>query len=94
MKPFMLHYIFFTLPKDLLVSYYFLYIYIYISDDEYCKICILISVLGISLFKLVMYLSAPIAFIKAGISLLHGYVSCINLSIIDLKERQERLKVN
>ena len=41
-----------------------------------------------------MYLSAPIAFIKAGISLLHGYVSCINLSIIDLKERQERLKVN
>ncbi|KAK1118859.1 hypothetical protein K0M31_014630 [Melipona bicolor] len=50
--------------------------------------------LGISLFKLVMYLSAPIAFIKAGISLLHGYVSCINLSIIDLKERQERLKVN
>ncbi|XP_003402784.1 CDP-diacylglycerol--inositol 3-phosphatidyltransferase [Bombus terrestris] len=50
--------------------------------------------LGISLFRLVMYLSAPIAFLKTCISLLHGYVACINLSIIDLKERQERLKVN
>ncbi|XP_015432643.1 PREDICTED: CDP-diacylglycerol--inositol 3-phosphatidyltransferase [Dufourea novaeangliae] len=43
---------------------------------------------GISIFRLIMYISAPIAFIKASISLLHGYVACINLSIIDLKERQ------
>ncbi|OAD61289.1 CDP-diacylglycerol--inositol 3-phosphatidyltransferase, partial [Eufriesea mexicana] len=50
--------------------------------------------LGISLLRLVMYLSAPIAFIKSGISLLHGYISCINLSIIDLKERQGQPKVN
>lgn len=49
---------------------------------------------GVSLFRLVIYLSAPIAFIKTAISVLHGYVSCINLSIIDLKERQERLKTN
>ncbi|XP_011498439.1 PREDICTED: CDP-diacylglycerol--inositol 3-phosphatidyltransferase [Ceratosolen solmsi marchali] len=43
---------------------------------------------GISLFKAVTYISAPIAFIKALISLLHGYVACINLSIIDTKERE------
>ncbi|XP_076181487.1 phosphatidylinositol synthase [Ptiloglossa arizonensis] len=49
---------------------------------------------GMSLFRLIMWFSAPIALIKTGISLLHGYVSCINLSIIDLKERQERLKAN
>lgn len=45
--------------------------------------------IGMSLFRLVMYLSAPIAIIKTAISLLHGYVACINLSTIDLKERQE-----
>ncbi|XP_029163149.1 CDP-diacylglycerol--inositol 3-phosphatidyltransferase [Nylanderia fulva] len=49
---------------------------------------------GIGLYRLIVYLSAPIAFVKAAISVLHGYVSCINLSIIDVKERQERLKVN
>ncbi|KAG7197618.1 hypothetical protein KM043_013400 [Ampulex compressa] len=49
---------------------------------------------GIGLYKLVAYLAAPVAIIKAGISLLHGYVSCINLSIIDVKERQERRKLN
>lgn len=47
------------------------------------------TVIGMSLFRLVMYLSAPIAIIKTAISLLHGYVACINLSTIDLKERQE-----
>lgn len=45
--------------------------------------------IGMSLFRLVMYLSAPIAIVKTAISLLHGYVACINLSTIDLKERQE-----
>lgn len=49
---------------------------------------------GIGLYRLIVYLSAPIAFVKAAISVLHGYVSCINLSIIDVKERQERLKAN
>ncbi|CAK9810734.1 CDP-diacylglycerol--inositol 3-phosphatidyltransferase [Anthophora quadrimaculata] len=49
---------------------------------------------GISLFRLIMYLSAPIAFIKSAISLLHGYVACINLSIIDVKEREKCVKSN
>ncbi|EFN84174.1 CDP-diacylglycerol--inositol 3-phosphatidyltransferase [Harpegnathos saltator] len=49
---------------------------------------------GIGLYRLLVYLSAPVALIKAAISLLHGYVSCINLGIIDVKERQERLKMN
>ncbi|KAM0734295.1 CDP-diacylglycerol--inositol 3-phosphatidyltransferase [Formica fusca] len=49
---------------------------------------------GIGLYKLIVYLSAPVALVKAAISVLHGYVSCINLSIIDVKERQERLKAN
>lgn len=49
---------------------------------------------GIGLYRLIVYLSAPIALVKAAISVLHGYVSCINLSIIDVKERQERLKTN
>ncbi|XP_071638013.1 CDP-diacylglycerol--inositol 3-phosphatidyltransferase [Temnothorax longispinosus] len=49
---------------------------------------------GIGLYRLIVYLSAPVAFVKAAISVLHGYVACINLSIIDVKERQERLKTN
>lgn len=49
---------------------------------------------GMGLFRLIAALSAPIAVIKAGISLLQGYVACINLSIIDVKERQEKLKAN
>ncbi|CAB0044312.1 unnamed protein product [Trichogramma brassicae] len=44
--------------------------------------------IGISLFRAVAYLSAPIAIVKALISILHGYVACINLSIIDVKERE------
>lgn len=53
-----------------------------------------VSVAGVGLYRLIVYLSAPVALVKAGISVLHGYVSCINLSIIDVKERQERLKAN
>lgn len=94
----MLHYISFSLLKDLLVSYYIYFVlYILIMLDiilNIVKYIFFISVVGISLFRLVMYLSAPIAFIKAAISLLHGYISCINLSIIDLKERQEHSKLN
>lgn len=48
---------------------------------------------GIGLFRLIAYLAAPIAFVKSAIALLQGYVACINLSIIDVKERQERQKV-
>ncbi|KAL0119845.1 hypothetical protein PUN28_007935 [Cardiocondyla obscurior] len=51
-------------------------------------------IVGIGLYRLIVYLSAPIALVKTAISVLHGYVSSINLSIIDVKERQERLKIN
>ncbi|XP_015592937.1 CDP-diacylglycerol--inositol 3-phosphatidyltransferase [Cephus cinctus] len=49
---------------------------------------------GISLIRAVAYISAPIAFVKTLISVLHGYVSCINLSIIDIKEREAQRKRN
>ncbi|XP_066585700.1 CDP-diacylglycerol--inositol 3-phosphatidyltransferase [Prorops nasuta] len=49
---------------------------------------------SVGIFRLIAYLSAPIAIIKSAISILHGYVSCINLSIIDVKERQSKLKDN
>lgn len=60
---------------------------------KYC-VTFYFLVAGIGLYRLIVYLSAPIALVKAAISVLHGYVSCINLSIIDVKERQERLKTN
>ncbi|KAF2882800.1 hypothetical protein ILUMI_23312 [Ignelater luminosus] len=43
---------------------------------------------GLSLYKIVVYLSAPVAFVKAGISLLHLVVASKNLSIIDTNERK------
>lgn len=49
---------------------------------------------GIGTYRILMYLSAPVAIVKSAISILHGYVSCINMSIIDQKERQEHLKAN
>ncbi|XP_063979868.1 CDP-diacylglycerol--inositol 3-phosphatidyltransferase [Diachasmimorpha longicaudata] len=46
------------------------------------------TLLGMSLFRAVMYISAPIAIIKTAISVIHGYVASLNLSIIDVKERE------
>lgn len=45
-------------------------------------------VLGFSLFKILAILSFPVAVVKALISLLHCYVACQNLSIIDIQERE------
>lgn len=47
------------------------------------------SVIGLSLFKIVAFLSAPICLVKTGISLLHLIVASTNLGIIDVKERQK-----
>ncbi|XP_057337451.1 CDP-diacylglycerol--inositol 3-phosphatidyltransferase [Microplitis mediator] len=44
---------------------------------------------GISLFRAALFICAPIAIVKSCISILHGYVAAINLSIIDVKERRE-----
>lgn len=65
----------------------------YFKNMKYC-VTFYFLVAGIGLYRLIVYLSTPIALVKAAISVLHGYVSCINLSIIDVKERQERLKAN
>lgn len=45
------------------------------------------TVLGMGLFKLIALLSMPVAVIKAAISVLHGIVASMNLSIIDVNER-------
>lgn len=47
----------------------------------------LVSVLGVGLYKLIVIISAPIAIVKAGISVLQGVVGAINLSTIDINER-------
>ncbi|XP_015119685.1 CDP-diacylglycerol--inositol 3-phosphatidyltransferase isoform X1 [Diachasma alloeum] len=46
------------------------------------------TLLGMSLFRAVMYISAPIAIVKTAISVIHGYVASLNLSTIDVKERE------
>ncbi|XP_049766578.1 CDP-diacylglycerol--inositol 3-phosphatidyltransferase [Schistocerca cancellata] len=48
-------------------------------------------VAGLGLFRIVAYLTAPVAFVKALISLLQGYVACNNLVAIDLQDRQAQL---
>jgi len=46
------------------------------------------TVAGLGLFRAVCYVSAPVAIVKSLISLLHGYVACKNLGIVDVKERE------
>ncbi|XP_034940084.1 CDP-diacylglycerol--inositol 3-phosphatidyltransferase [Chelonus insularis] len=50
-------------------------------------------IFGKSLFMILLWISTPIAFVKTCISLLHGYVAAINLSIIDVNERRNMKKV-
>uniref|UniRef100_A0A2A4K946 CDP-diacylglycerol--inositol 3-phosphatidyltransferase n=1 Tax=Heliothis virescens TaxID=7102 RepID=A0A2A4K946_HELVI len=45
------------------------------------------TVLGVGLYKLIAIISAPVAIVKAGISVLQGVVGAINLSTIDINER-------
>ncbi|XP_011555826.1 CDP-diacylglycerol--inositol 3-phosphatidyltransferase [Plutella xylostella] len=47
------------------------------------------AILGISLYKLIMWVSLPVAVVKAGLSVLHGVVASLNLATIDVKERAE-----
>lgn len=51
-------------------------------------------VLGMSLFRLVAYATAPLAIIKTLISVLHGVVASKNLAIIDVNERKLAAKNN
>jgi len=50
--------------------------------------CVLLTVAGLGLFRAVCYVCAPVAIVKSFISLLHGYVACKNLGIVDVKERE------
>jgi CDP-diacylglycerol--inositol 3-phosphatidyltransferase len=45
---------------------------------------------SIGLFKLVLYLTAPVAFLKAFISAIHLVVGSKNVAIIDVAERQKQ----
>lgn len=51
-------------------------------------------VAGISLLRLLCYLSFPIMAVKTAISVIHGYVASCNLAIVDVSERKssEKLK--
>lgn len=55
---------------------------------------IVISVLGISIFKVLTVIAFPVAIAKSGISLLHAYVAAQNIAIIDSNEREEARKRN
>lgn len=50
----------------------------------------IVSVLGISLFKVLTVLAFPVAVAKAGSSLLQAYVAAQNIVIIDQTEREEK----
>lgn len=45
-------------------------------------------ILGMSSFKLLAIVSAPVAVVKTGISVIHGYVASRNIGVIDVAERQ------
>ncbi|CAG9861062.1 unnamed protein product [Phyllotreta striolata] len=47
---------------------------------------------GLGLFRIVLFLSAPICLMKTAISILHCIVASRNLSIIDLNERKNAAK--
>jgi hypothetical protein len=41
------------------------------------------------LIPLIVWISAPIAIVKTFISLLQGFIACVNLGTIDVMERQK-----
>lgn len=49
-------------------------------------------IVGLGLFKIILFLSAPICILKTGISILHCIVASKNLAIIDVNERKKMSK--
>ncbi|XP_071495689.1 CDP-diacylglycerol--inositol 3-phosphatidyltransferase-like [Diadema antillarum] len=43
---------------------------------------------SVGIFRLILYISTPIAFVKAGISVLHLIVASKNMAVIDVAERE------
>lgn len=58
----------------------------FMDSNEYR--CFVAFLAGCSLFKVLVYFSAPVAIVKSAISVLHCIVACKNLSIIDVNERK------
>lgn len=52
------------------------------------------SVLGVSLFKLLAVVSAPVAIVKTIISIIHGIVASVNITTLDMKERESLKKTD
>lgn len=59
------------------------------SQDTQFLITDFISVLGIGLFRLLVYIVAPVSIAKTGITLLHMYLASVNLGKIDVEERRK-----
>lgn len=53
------------------------------------QIILSISVAGLSTIKLLITLTMPCAVLKTIISLVHGYVACINIATLDVLEREK-----
>lgn len=53
------------------------------------KLCYF-SVLGVGIFQAILYVSAPLSFIKAGISVLQLIAACNNIAVIDQSDREAR----
>uniref|UniRef100_A0A0V0GF80 CDP-diacylglycerol--inositol 3-phosphatidyltransferase n=1 Tax=Triatoma dimidiata TaxID=72491 RepID=A0A0V0GF80_TRIDM len=51
-------------------------------------------IFNFGLFKAIAYITAPVAFIKTLISLVHGYVASVNIAAVDKTERQTLKKSN
>lgn len=55
--------------------------------------CLLLSVIGVPIFKLVAIISAPVAIVKTLISVIHGIVASVNITTLDAKEREAAKKI-
>lgn len=63
----------------------------YLKEKKYLftQIILSISVAGLSTIKLLITLTMPCAVLKTIISLVHGYVACINIATLDVLEREK-----
>jgi uncharacterized protein involved in response to NO len=50
------------------------------------------AVLGVSSFKLLAVVAAPVAVVKTLISVIHGVVASVNITTLDQKERESAKK--
>ncbi|VDN44172.1 unnamed protein product [Dibothriocephalus latus] len=51
--------------------------------------CFFPQVFGYSLFKVILFLSLPIALLKTAISLVHLYAASVNLTGLDIADRKK-----